>query len=205
MTATAYRTFYETTYRTIVKPTEEILGQAQHSSQYLGHKIAEWITRVMPERPSGLLLDIGCGDGIIGATIASDLGQQVVGLDPNPQDCQQAREQGIDIREGSFESLPKENFAGILCIRTFDHVLEPIRGLQQLAKRLVPGGWMWIDILETTKNRERFGPVGFWKIDHPFYWTEQTLRQTLMCTGWRVLDHGYASKTLYGAICQPKA
>jgi len=59
-------------------------------------------------KPGELVLDVGCGDGVLTAEIAAR-GARVIGLDSSPEMLQQARARGLDVRlaEGSRFDLPE--------------------------------------------------------------------------------------------------
>jgi hypothetical protein len=73
-------------------------------------------------------------------------------------------------------------------------------------RRLVPqSGWLAIDIVESRARRDRHSVQGFWKLDHPFYWTAESLRLALYRTGWVPVWEGFRSPEAYLVIAQPKS
>ncbi len=203
MTAAEYGEFYKTLYRDVVKPTPQIADAARQQNQTLGQKIASQIVQ-LENRPKGAILDIGCGDGVVTSTVAQQLDCEAVGLDPNPGDCEKARQLGVRVVEGSFENLPTGAFAGVLCVRTLDHVLNPLRGLKAIKKLIAPGGWLWVDVVDTNTFRRNRHPLEFWKLDHPFYWTDQTLKTALYYSGWQVIEEQHRSRKAYSVLARSK-
>jgi SAM-dependent methyltransferase len=63
--------------------------------------VLEWLEAQTGER----ILDLGCGDGQLTARVVLS-GASVVGLDASPQMATAARSRGIEVDEGSAESLP---------------------------------------------------------------------------------------------------
>lgn len=53
----------------------------------------------------GKVIDIGCGTGYSTCVLVKK-GFDVVGIDPNKNMIEKARERGLDCREGSFEKIP---------------------------------------------------------------------------------------------------
>ena len=89
-------------------------------------------------------LDVGCGAGLLAEPLAR-LGARVTGIDASPQVIAVAREHAagqslnIDYRAADMMQLEGQ-FDLITCMEVIEHVAEPARFLNALAKRLAPGG-----------------------------------------------------------------
>jgi trans-aconitate methyltransferase len=79
----------------------ETYGQNGAFVYGLAGGVLEWLAAQPGER----ILDLGCGDGQLTQRIAS-AGASVVGLDASPQMAAAARSRGIEVDEGSAESMP---------------------------------------------------------------------------------------------------
>jgi SAM-dependent methyltransferase len=115
----------------------EVYGRNGAFVHGLAGDVVEWLS----PQPGEQILDLGCGDGQLSARIAAS-GASVVGLDASPQMAAAARSRGIEVHEGSAESMP---FAD----RTFDAVfsnaaLHWVRNhnamLAEVRRVLKPGG-----------------------------------------------------------------
>lgn len=90
----------------------------------------------------GSLLEIGCGYGYF-LDEATPYFSRLTGTELNPEAAAAARRPGMEVVEGGIESLPLDwTFNTIISICVIEHIYEPRSFLRQLARSLVPGGWM---------------------------------------------------------------
>ena len=107
---------------------------------------AELVSRL----PADALLDAGCGDGRYLVTLASMRARprRLVGVDISERilDVARAAVEAVGVEaellRGNLEELPAEDgaFDLVLCVQVVEHLLEPERGLRELARVLAPGG-----------------------------------------------------------------
>lgn len=108
---------------------------------------------------AGALLDIGCGNGVF-LLRARRAGWDVAGLDVDPQACLAARKAGLDVRQGTIESLPaEERFDVVTASHVLEHVHSPSRFLQHIQFHMKPGAVLWI----ATPNAQSIGRRWFGK------------------------------------------
>ncbi len=101
------------------------------------------------------LLDVGCGNGHFLAKMRN-LGWEVTGVEPDRHAAAVARDQfGIPVREGLLEDqkFPNDAFYAITMNHVIEHLLDPIRTLQECRRILKPGGKLII----VTPNNESLG------------------------------------------------
>ncbi len=93
--------------------------------------------RLMLARP-GLVLDMGCGRGVLGRLL-DDRGVRWVGLDQSP--TQLANGHGPRLR-GDMRALPfaDETFGAVATLYTLYHVEDPLLALREAKRVLRPGG-----------------------------------------------------------------
>jgi SAM-dependent methyltransferase len=91
------------------------------------------------------LLDLGCGDGLIGQILFGASGEIDVGLDPWTGQLRRAAAAGaydhVDRGYGHALPYPDASFATVFSNSVLEHIpdLEPV--LQEVARVLKPGGW----------------------------------------------------------------
>lgn len=98
------------------------------------------IQRVVAASPGPEFLDVGCGTGI-GARQYRAAGRTVLGVDPDPRMAEFARQTGIEVEIGQFETWEPDG-------RTFDavvagqawHWVDPVLGAKKAAQVLRPRG-----------------------------------------------------------------
>ena len=88
------------------------------------------------------VLDIGCGDGVISAEIASRCRGRVVGLDRSMPLLAEARRQHLTLVRGDAQRLPyaDESFDLVVCHMTLLWVEEPGVAVLEMARVTRPGG-----------------------------------------------------------------
>jgi SAM-dependent methyltransferase len=107
------------------------------------------LRQLLARRPRGPLLDVGCYDGQF---ITSVLDQdRVVGLDVSQPALRLAAARGLRPVRGSIEAgLPfrSDAFATVVAAEVIEHVFDTQRVLDEIARVLVPDGWLAV----TTPN-----------------------------------------------------
>ena len=94
----------------------------------------------------GALLDVGCGPGLLLATLAVDYPElRLAGLDIAPEMIRVATERlggRAEIKLGDAESLPWEDasFDYVFCVDSFHHYPNPKRALSEFHRVLKPNG-----------------------------------------------------------------
>lgn len=105
------------------------------------------VRRLVPPRPSGDALDVGCGGG--GNTaVLRDLGWNVSGLDYSPAAVQVTASRGLPVVRGDATSLPFDDLSHDLVISmdTWEHVEDHHRVAAETARVLRPGGHLLVAV-----------------------------------------------------------
>jgi 2-polyprenyl-3-methyl-5-hydroxy-6-metoxy-1,4-benzoquinol methylase len=147
----------------------------------------------LPLPSAGLdrLCDVGCADGQF-LELARSAGWRVCGVDLNPPAVKRARARGIDIFEGSFETmddLPWRSFDLVTSWDVLEHSAQPRAFAERLVRLLAPGGWLAL----TTLNRRSLAFRVFrmrWSMivqDHFTYWDTRSLRTLFRSLGLTVV------------------
>lgn len=100
------------------------------------------------------VLDAGCGDGIVSEEIIK-LGNEVWGVDKNPEAVKEAEKRGVKVFEGDLEkNLPfeAEFFDVIWCLRVLEHIYHTEKFLSECYRILKPKGVLII----TAQNMASF-------------------------------------------------
>ncbi len=138
------------------------------------------------------LLDVGAGTGYFVA-VAAELGFSALGIEPSGLMARHAREKlGANVLAGLLTDgiLEHERYDAICAWHVLEHVRGPVELLQQIRRRLAPGGRVFIEV----PNIESVGAQimgGRWAhLDpqaHLMHFAPNTLVSTLERAGLRVL------------------
>ena len=174
---------------------DQLTGAAQSRSA----KLVDWLTRGGHIPPEGKLLDIGCGNGAFLRAFGSVYPNwSMTGLELN--DRNQAAVEAIpgveSFHVGPIESLPGQ-FNLITLIHALEHIPDPVRFLNTLKAKLLPGGVLLIEV-PNLKNSIFDVLVA----DHCTHFTADTLAKVVEKTPFAVieLEEDYVSKELTVAI-----
>lgn len=105
------------------------------------------------------VLEIGCGQGAVGARLAER--SAYVGVEPDPQSCAVAR-RGIEPRggvvvQGTTGDVEAGRTFDLVCaFEVLEHIEDDEEALRAWAKRMAPGGRL---ALSVPADQHRFGPM----------------------------------------------
>lgn len=152
-------------------------------------------------QPAGKLLDVGTGDGRF-LQPCRDCGYEVTGTEVSTAGAAYAQRNGLDVKMGQITDidLPAESFDVITIWHVLEHVPEPGAVLRKVYSLLRPGGFLAVAVPneENYFVRRRLGkaksspfdPLRFGGEIHLTYFRPGTLRATLKCAGFQLMDFG---------------
>lgn len=115
------------------------------------------------------VLDIACGEGYGAAALQRSGASHVIGVDVSESACLHAHEKyGLDARTGHAEQIPlaDASMEVVVSFETIEHVLNPIRFLDECARILSPGGVLII----STPNKGVYST----ETTNPYHCSEMT-------------------------------
>jgi 2-polyprenyl-3-methyl-5-hydroxy-6-metoxy-1,4-benzoquinol methylase len=103
-----------------------------------------FIRRSLPDPASARLVDLGCGDGIIGQML-TPLGYHVTGADVSERALQiasphYAATQLLDLDRSETPGAWGGAFDGVVCLEVLEHIEQPRENIRRIAELLKPGG-----------------------------------------------------------------
>ncbi len=147
---------------------------------------------VPSHKPTGPLLDIGCGDGIFLYELQR-LGWTAEGMEMDPRAVEAARRFGIKVRQGTIDAIPfpPASFAIVRMWHVLEHVRDPRTALRNVRRLLRPGGELIIGIPNVAGlYRWCFGRRwSAWDLPrHLSHFSPTTIRRALESEGFRLVS-----------------
>ena len=90
------------------------------------------------------IIDFGCGEGSFLTKVSSQC-LETVGIEIEKSYVQQLNKNGIKCTENII-SLSDNYYDTIFCFHTFEHLSDPLFIIQELQKKLVPGGTLIVEV-----------------------------------------------------------
>ena len=130
----------ESLYRSSEDIVRASFGEDQARALAFYSSLIEFIEGVQPDR-SSRLLDVGCGVGWSTYAFAME-GYHATGIDLNPRAFEPPAHERCRLVEGSATDIPEpaDSFDVVACYQCLEHVPEPSRALDEMARVCRPGG-----------------------------------------------------------------
>lgn len=154
----------------------------------------------LPDGPAHLL-DLGCGDGSLGATWKQlGPGRRVTGVTWNVEEARVARHrlEAVHLSDlDLFDPVPLGRFDAVVCSHVLEHLHDPRRLLRALAGSLEPSGYLltalpnvlfWRQRFEFLRGRFRYTDGGLMDRTHVAFYDWPGAQALLLEGGWRVTE-----------------
>lgn len=153
--------------------------------------VVDWLEKNYVKIPGRRLLDIGCSRGLL-MEAARRQGWQVSGVEISPEYAQRARDDyGLTVYSRLDEVPTAQKFDLISAWHVLEHTHEPVKFLQQAAKKLTSGGILAIqvpsfDYVDEFRQRDQLS--GLLCAVHNFYFTAENIRFVLKTAGLKIIE-----------------
>lgn len=140
--------YWSQRFQTSIFPRMGLPAWAGWVTAGLGPWIAEpFGLQQWAQRPKGLLLDVGCGNGDK-LKLAAQMGWQVRGIELDASAVQAAQAQGLQVEQGGYELLAHyQGWADcVVCSHVLEHVHQPLHMLELLLGSLKPQGVLLLSV-----------------------------------------------------------
>ena len=207
-----YSDFYAKWYRPIVSAyhDREINAETLPAEQRrYADSLSEWLAGQLGSGKVGTLLDVGGSTGIVAAALRDAIGAQGTVIDPSPEELEVAAGLGLETAAGfveDFEPAAGTRFDLVVLCQTADHLLDVASALQKIRELVSDDGWFFIDIVDyQTVAANKGGIVEAIKVDHPYYFSDVTIRFALARAGFEVVATRGAADQHLDYLCRPCA
>jgi SAM-dependent methyltransferase len=115
------------------------------------------ITRMLPPGVRDVL-EVGCGQGSVGARLAQRY--QYLGIEPDATSFDVARQRVAamgsgEVRQVSLADLGDERFDLVCAFEVLEHMADDKATVTEWAQKVRPGGWL---LMSTPAHQRRYGP-----------------------------------------------
>jgi SAM-dependent methyltransferase len=175
---------YPPTYHAYVQP------QSSLSRWLIGRARVATARALAAHLPGdGVVLDVGCSNGLLLADIGMRGAYRLLGVEYSPAMAAQARRRGIDVWCGELADAPftSQSVDLVVMQHVLEHVSDPIEGLIRIARLLKPGGRVVGEVPNLDSWDARlFGATwgGGHAPRHLWHFTPATLTRALESTGF---------------------
>jgi len=142
------------------------------------------------------LLDIGGGTGNFARAFVAERGGKAMLLESNSRAAALARAQGLEVLEGSFQSLPlTDRYDAVALLDVLEHLVDPLAALLKAHQVLredgvlllsVPNVGHWSVVWDLLEGKFDYQPVGILCSTHLRFFTRHGLETLLADAGFRV-------------------
>lgn len=171
-------------------PSEDHIRIARQAARY-----------VRASRPTAIDIGTGCGRQV---SAFSAIGFRAKGTEPNDLACTVAQKNGRDVVNVAIEALPSASYDCVVALHVLEHVPEPLRFVEHMARIAVPGGIVMIEVpnFASAASRRlgaRWRPL--YPNTHLFHFTPDTLANVCQRAGLAVLaTHRVGGAGLCGGL-----
>jgi len=208
MTQNAYTEFYQHTYRPLVSAFHNRQIDAktiQDEQRTYAAEVIQFIAPAFEGRPMKHLLDIGGSTGVVAEEFIKAFGCKATVVDPAPDELVFAGEMGMRAIPGFIEDVDVGNgtYDFVMICQSIDHLLDVDLAIRRMRDAMTNDGVFFIDIVDFRaaylRNQRVENAI---KIDHPYYFTQQTIEAYLRKHGLRVERMNFAADHLHvGFLC----
>lgn len=151
-------------------------------------------------KPNSRVLDIGCGNGVLGGTLRRNKNCYVCGLEIDPELVKLAEKQLDSVINTDIQDLQKLSLNGgydyVVCADILEHIPNPIPVLNVIKRFLTPKGYLLVSIPNIANWRIRMRLlIGRFEYEsltitdpgHMRFYTKTTAKRLLEGCGYRVI------------------
>ena len=174
-----------------------LFGPTAAEVETLTRSQARFVADHLRRRPTGRLLDIGCGKGSFLRECREIMPEwHYAGIEPSREEAQMARATGLEIHEGMFGEidLGRDAFEMISIMHVLEHVHDPAAALASIHDALATDGLLFVEVPNVLDLNMFYDLLLF---EHLYHFAPETLAWQLTCSGFDIV--AAEPSTNYGA------
>lgn len=150
----------------------------------------EEIDRILPD--SGLIVDLGCGEGVIASFLAQNSQRDVLGVDLNESRIQNSNSKNLKFIHGDIRKYNLKNASGVVLSDVLHHISfqDQDAVLKNISQNLKRGGILIIKEIDTgdliRAKLSRFWDFVFYPKEKIYFSSAKTLIGKLKKLGFKV-------------------
>ena len=200
----------------------EISGEAKHQNQDDNRSYYQCERQelaILISEGSKRILDIGCGEGLLGRSLLEKRGvEMVVGVENDPEVAQRAKENLSEVICGDIERIELPFTEGffdcIICGDVLEHLVNPKKTLERLKSYLRDGGELIASIPNVrnyriinnlAEGRWKYEEYGIMDKNHLRFFTMQEIKELCAEAGFKIKEIKANLDPLYSKINNPQA
>jgi SAM-dependent methyltransferase len=205
LTAEGYATFYREHYRPLLAALTGMPYTAavvRENSRKYAVELVKDVAAVVEPYPGARLLDLGGSTGIVARTFAEKWDCDCTVVDPAPEEVAQAEDFAEAVCASAEDvRFEPDTFDVILLCRTIEHLRDPKAVLRQARRWATERAFLVVDAMDVSRWNLR----SRYKVDHPYSFTDTTLRRMVTSAGWVIRGSWTRRQGHYvGLICSPE-
>lgn len=138
----------------------------------------------------GLTIEVGSSSGGVLNGLRQVLGVEVLGIEPSPDESQEASARGVKTICALMENVGEETpqAGNVLCTQSLNHLLDPRYFLEWSHRRLRPGGRLVLEVMNFRHVFRHFGWIErAIQIDHTYMFVPEVLEVFVGAAGFKLL------------------
>jgi SAM-dependent methyltransferase len=154
------------------------------------HTARALLAAVAAQRPTGRLLDVGCGHGLL-LDEARARGYEVSGVEPSASASAYARDVlGLDVRTGSLEELVGGEFDVITLVDVLEHLADPLAAIEECRSRLAGDGLLCVVTPDPSSLTARLAGRRWWGLipGHSYLVPYRVLLELITAAGFTIAE-----------------